>query len=141
MKRLTALSIPAVSYLALVPSAFAVSFGAIDPCADNTNAGLNFNLLCFLGGEGIGELISDIITILFIIAVILAIAFLVYGGIKWIISGGDKTKVEAARGTIVAALVGLVLVFLSYFLINLITQFLGIGTLTGGSFSIPRLVP
>src|SRR3990172_12087500 len=107
MKKIAALSISAISYLTIVPSAFAVIGGQnIDPCARS-----GFRSLCNVANAGIGPLVNAIITILFIIAVVLALAFLIYGGIKWVISGGDKAKVEAARGTIVAALVGLVLVF------------------------------
>lgn len=138
MKKLSALAISTTTFLTLVPSAFAaVNVGIIDPCAENN--GLNFGKLCGVGAGGIGGLISNIITILFIVAVLLAIAFLVYGGIKWITSGGDKGKVEAARGTIVAALVGLVLVFLSYFVINLVAQFFGLGGLN--NFILPVLTP
>jgi len=137
MKKLSALTLSAATYLTLAPAAFAQDFGIIDPCAENR--GLNFQVLCSVGAEGVGGLISNIITILFIVAVLLAIGFLVYGGIKWITSGGDKGKVEAARGTIVAALVGLVLVFLSYFIINLVAQFFGLGSL--GNFVIPTLTP
>ncbi len=137
MKKLSALTLSAATYLTLAPSVFAQDFGIVDPCAEDR--GLNFSRLCDVGAEGVGGLISNIITILFIVAVLLAIGFLVYGGIKWITSGGDKGKVEAARGTIVAALVGLVLVFVSYFVINLVAQFFGLGSL--GNFDIPTLVP
>ena len=73
---------------------------------------------------------------MFIVAVIVALGFLIYGGIKWIISGGDKAGVEAARNTIVAAVVGLVIVFLSYFILNII---LGIFGLSLGTLTLPTL--
>ncbi len=132
MKKLSALSLSTVSFFTLVPSAFAkIQAGAINTCPDK------FAILCDLGATNIGTIISNIILILFILAIVLALAFLIYGGIKWIISGGDKTKVEAARGTIVAALVGLVLAFLSYFIINLVLNFLGIEL--DNSFVLPGL--
>ncbi len=138
MKKISALTLSVASYLTLVPSAFAAAdFGIVSPCAEDT--GLNFSALCNIGAGGVGGLISNIITLLFLVAILLAIGFLVYGGIKWISSGGDKGKVEAARGTIVAALVGLVLVFLSYFIINLVAQFFGLGGLS--DFQIPVLRP
>ncbi len=140
MKKLSALIFSTATYLSLTPIAFAQDFGPVDPCADNPGGGLNFASLCGLGSDGVGPLISNIITILFIVAVLLAIGFLVYGGIKWIMSGGDKGKVEAARGTIVAALVGLVLVFVSYFIINFVLQLFDAGSLTGGNIVIPNLV-
>lgn len=144
MKKLSALTISTATFLTLAPSAFAagINVGSISICNSvaQNQGGLRFGNLCGIGATGVGPLISSIITILFIVAVLLALGFLVYGGIKWITSGGDKGKVEAARGTIVAALVGLVLVFLSYFIINLVAGFFGIGSLSSGStFTLPTL--
>lgn len=66
---------------------------------------------------------------LYIGAVILALFFLVWGGIDWITSGGDKQKLQSARQKIVFAIIGLVLAFLAFFIINLISNFFGINLL------------
>ena len=139
MKKITALSLSAATYLSLaVPAFAATSKISVNPCS--TEGGGGFDALCKLAETGIGTIIQSVITILFIVAVVLALGFLIYGGIKWIISGGDKTKVEAARGTIVAALVGLVLVFLAYFVLNIIGNFFGLN-LFDGDLIIPSLAP
>jgi hypothetical protein len=70
------------------------------------------------------------VTIFFILAVILALFFLVYGGIRWIISGGDKQKIAQARGTLTYAIIGLLVVFLSFFIINLIGGAFGVSLLS-----------
>lgn len=137
MKKLSALSLSTATFFSLVPSAFAATGPInVNPCPTDAQGG--FNILCTVGASGVGGLITAIITILFIVATLLAVGFLIYGGIKWITSGGDKAKVEAARGTIVAALVGLVLVFLSYFILNLVAQFFGLD-LFNGALVIPSL--
>jgi hypothetical protein len=46
------------------------------------------------GVKNFGDLLSAGIQIALIIAAILTFAFLVWGGIEWIASGGDKTKYE-----------------------------------------------
>lgn len=51
---------------------------------------------------------------------------LVFGGIQWILSGGDKAKTEAARNKITAALVGLVIVFSAWAIITLIKSLFGV---------------
>lgn len=66
-----------------------------------------------------------VITLLFILGTIIAIAFLIYGGIRWVLSGGDKAKVEAARGHIVAAIIGLVIIAGAFFIINIVFTLLG----------------
>lgn len=85
-----------------------------------------------------GDIVGTFITFAFILAVLIALAFLVFGGIKWITSGGDKTAVEGARNTIVAAIVGLVIVFLSYFILNIILGLFGLNLKT---LNIPQLKP
>jgi hypothetical protein len=54
---------------------------------------------------------------------------LVWGGVKYITSGGDKGQTEAARGQITAALVGLVIVFAAWAIINLVNIFFGVNIL------------
>lgn len=104
------------SYLLAASSVFAQV--TVDTCPKD-----QFSFLCTIGADKFGGLVGAVINILFIIAVVIALAFLIYGGIKWILSGGDKTAVESARNTIVAAIVGLVIVFLSYFILNIILKF------------------
>ena len=65
-------------------------------------------------------------TTLVIVTIILAIYFLIWGGILWISSAGDKAKIEAARKKITFAIIGLVFVFLSFMIINVIGDFFGI---------------
>lgn len=66
-----------------------------------------------------------IVNALFLIAAFLAVAYLMYGGIKWITSRGDKMQVEAARKHIVAAVLGLVIVAGSFFALNVVFRLLG----------------
>lgn len=124
-------AIALVTYFLVPSSAFAQYIDACPPGASP------FNKLCHLTAGGFGNIVGSVITILFIIAVIVALAFLIWGGIKWIISGGDKSAVESARNTIVAAVVGLIIVFLAYFILNIITNFFLGTNLT--NFQLPQL--
>lgn len=85
----------------------------------------------------IGLLISSAINIVIIVAGILVFAFLVWGGIQWMTSGGDKTKTEEARNRITAALVGLAIVAASWALTKLISYFFGVGDVFEGNVDIP----
>lgn len=82
-----------------------------------------FAKICDLSAANFGGLISTLITIAFVAATVIALAFLIYGGFKWIVSGGEKGALEEARNHIVASIVGLVIIFLSYFILNLILFF------------------
>lgn len=78
--------------------------------------------------------------VMFIIAIVIALIWLVIGGIKWITSSGDATKVEGARNQIIASVIGLIIVFLSFFILNFILTIFGIeGGITG--IEIPSIIP
>jgi len=55
----------------------------------------------------IGELLTFLLRGIFILAGILALIYALWGGLSWIISGGEKDKIQAARDKIQAAIVGI----------------------------------
>src|SRR3990167_5299955 len=79
------------------------------------------------GVKDIGKLLSSGIQVAMIIAAILTFAFLVWGGIQWILSGGDKTQTQAARDRITMALVGLGIVAAAWALMKVIGLFFFLG--------------
>ncbi|HUW21522.1 MAG TPA: pilin [Candidatus Bathyarchaeia archaeon] len=86
----------------------------------------------------LSPLIQGVIRIIFVLAVVLTFLFLLWGGIQWIMSGGDKEKYEEARNRITAALVGLAIIALAWLIIKLVTYFFGLPDLfDAGSFRIP----
>lgn len=74
----------------------------------------------------IGGIVSGLIRLILVIAALVFFFILVIGGIRWIASGGDKAQTEAARNQITAALVGLVIVFAAWAIVQLINTFFGI---------------
>lgn len=74
----------------------------------------------------LNDIVSNLIGLALIVAAIVFFFMLVIGGIKWILSGGDKGQTEAARNQITAALVGLVIVFAAWAIVRLINAFFGI---------------
>lgn len=82
----------------------------------------------------IGKFISRAMTYALAIAGILVFVYLVWGGIQWITSGGDKSKTEEARSRITAALVGLAIVATAWAVIQLVSYFFGINFLFSDGF-------
>lgn len=82
-----------------------------------------------LAGLTVERLVTGFIRLTLIIAAIIFFFILVIGGIRWILSGGDKAATEAARSQITAALVGLVIVFAAWAIIQLINTLFGINIL------------
>jgi hypothetical protein len=60
------------------------------------------------------------------LAGIIAFFFLLWGGISWIIAGGDKEGTDKARKRITSALIGLAIVFSAYALIFIIQALFGV---------------
>ncbi len=82
-------------------------------------------------------IISGAIKFAMVVAAVVFFFILVVGGIRWIVSGGDKAQTETARNQITAALVGLVIVFAAWAIIKLIETFFGIDIL--GGLTIPSI--
>jgi hypothetical protein len=77
-----------------------------------------------LEGDG-GKLITNGIAIFLIFCVLVSFGFVIYGGLNYIMSEGDKTKVQSARRTITFAIIGLIVALLSFFFLNFIGKALG----------------
>lgn len=74
----------------------------------------------------IPNIIAYAVTFVLIISALIFFFMLIFGGIKWILSGGDKGKTESARNQITAALIGLVIVFSAWAIITLLGTIFGI---------------
>lgn len=73
------------------------------------------------------ELFNDILRIVLAIAALLVFFYLIWGGIEWITSGGDKGKTEKARDKITAAIIGLIILAAAWAIITIVIRFLGAG--------------
>ncbi|MCL4366743.1 pilin [Patescibacteria group bacterium] len=67
---------------------------------------------------GVGTVITNIINLVFIVAILLVLFMLISGAITWITSSGDKEKVGQARGRIINALIGLAILALAFLILN-----------------------
>lgn len=76
------------------------------------------------------RVISFGITMLLIFASLLFFFMLVIGGIRWIMSGGEKANVENARKQITNALIGLAIIFVAWAIIRLLATVFGVNILT-----------
>lgn len=70
-------------------------------------------------------LFTNVITWLFALSGVVALFLIIFSGIKFITSGGDPKQVEGARQTLTYAIIGLVVIFMSYFILNTISYVSG----------------
>jgi|CXWL01.1.fsa_nt_gi hypothetical protein len=124
MKKLASLATSALMALGLSTPAFAQNIGIEQPKEARIT--------------DLGRLISTGVSVVIIIAGILVFVYLVWGGLEWLTSGGDKGKTESARNRITAALVGLAIIAASWALVRIIAYFFGVESGIGGALTIPK---
>ncbi|MDL1953408.1 hypothetical protein FBR07_04505 [Candidatus Uhrbacteria bacterium UHB] len=73
-----------------------------------------------LGGVNIPTLIGNVIRTFAGVAGSIALLMFVWGGISWILSGGEQAKVAQAKKTLVNASIGLVLIFAAFSFVSAI---------------------
>lgn len=74
--------------------------------------------------------VPSIITVAFVIGLIVFMFNLIVGAIQWMSSGGDKQGVEAAKGKVSSALIGLVILFALFAILTTLGKFFDIKILT-----------
>lgn len=76
--------------------------------------------------KDIGSFITPLVETALIVGSILVLMYLLWGGIEWITSGGDKSKYEGARNRITAAILGLAIMASAWTIWLFINYFLGL---------------
>ena len=80
---------------------------------------------------GDGGLVTNITNIMLFIVGALAVIMIIWGGLRYATSGGNAANVTAAKNTIVYAIIGLIIAFLAFAVVNWILGAIGSGA--GGS--------
>ena len=79
-----------------------------------------------IGNNGVFSRITN--TILLIVGLISGI-MLVYGGLRYILSGGDSKKVTDAKNTVLYAIIGLIISLLAFAIVNFVlNSVIGVST-------------
>lgn len=81
-----------------------------DSCVDNGVATLKCVPVIF----------NNIVYAALLFAGVVALFIIIYSGFQFVTSGGDPKQVEGAKKTATYAIIGLVVILLSFFIINMI---------------------
>lgn len=78
------------------------------------------------GGIGTGQKVIQMgINLLFTAGIIFAVIIVIYSGIQWILSGGDKEQIQQARARLTYSIIGLIIVAAAFAIVRLIITILG----------------
>lgn len=80
-----------------------------------------------IGPDGV---ITQLTSIALAIVGALSVIMLIWGGVRYIISGGDSKKITDAKNTILYAIIGLVIAVFAYAIIRFVLNTLGVSEST-----------
>lgn len=75
------------------------------------------------------EIINKLIAYAILIAGLLCVAFIFFGGLSFILSGGDEGKIKQAVGTIRYSIIGLIITVLSVFIVSIVGKAMGLNVI------------
>ena len=109
----------------------AVAAPVFQPSVANAQIGAGVNAANAAKSGNVADaptLITTVInTLLYVIGAV-AVIMIIYGGFKYVTSGGDSSGVTSAKNTILYAVIGLVVAVFAFVIINFVLGKLGIET-------------
>ena len=74
----------------------------------------------------IGDVFSELLPYIYVVAGLILLIMLIMGGFGLMTSAGNPDKTKAGYGKITNALIGFLIIFVSYFVVQLVETILGI---------------
>ena len=107
-----------VALPALLPSA--VSYAACSSIGNAIGEGAN---AAANAGKNVGAIASQIVNIFSIVVGAISVIMIIYGGFRYITSGGDSGRVGNAKNTLIYAVIGLIIVVLAQLIVHFVINF------------------
>lgn len=123
-KTLTGIVAAFVFALVAVFSPIAPTANAADPTCGAASGGINNGLGCSKPTGvptqlfGNSSIFTTIVNVLLFLIGAISVIMLIFGGIRYTTSGGNSANVTAAKNTIMYAIIGLIIAFLAYAIVN-----------------------
>jgi len=102
----------------------AINFDQLKQAIITVAPDVNQNL--FKGASGVYPILSTVMKYLYVIAGLILLFYLIYGGFQMMTGARDEKGLMAAKGRITNALIGFLLLFVSYWIVQIMEYVLGI---------------
>jgi hypothetical protein len=112
------------SFLAFVAVLSPIATTPTYAACDDTNLSASSGITCAQGNDvpvtlfGEGSIFTTIVNVLLFVIGAISVIMLIIGGIRYTISAGDSGNVTSAKNTIMYAIIGLVVAFLAFAIVN-----------------------
>lgn len=90
--------------------------------------------------SAIEKLISNVLVMLTVVAGMAFVLYFLLGGLNWITAGGDKGKIDKAKGMMTNGAIGMIIIALSYSIVWIVGKALGIDILNPASIISPDYI-
>ena len=96
-----------------IQRAYACSTGAICPAGNTPTTGGSVSLSTYISNST-----GSIVQFMLLLGGVLAVIYIIYMGIQYISSAGNADKAKLARGGIINAIIGIVVIMTAYFIVH-----------------------
>ena len=111
------LAVPAVVYADTVQDGVCSGASSLKISTDATSANCSTDNTAT---DKVNGTITTVINVFSTLVGVIAVIMIIYGGMRYITSGGDSGKITSAKNTIIYALIGLVVVALAQFIVKFV---------------------
>lgn len=124
MKELTKKLTSVVAAFAFVAATLFVPALPASAATCDPSLGASEGITCAQGSNvpdtlfGQGSIFTTVVNVLLFVIGALSVIMLIWGGIRYTTSGGNSSSVTAAKNTIMYAIIGLVIAFLAFAIVN-----------------------
>jgi len=98
-----------------------------------TTTNINAEVITFFKIKSLGKFVKNFVGLSITIAAILTLIFLIWGGIEYIISGGNQDRAKSAKSKITNGITGFIIVVIIWAIWRLIIYFLGVADTPEGT--------
>ncbi len=77
------------------------------------------------GAVGLSYFLTRIVQVIYVVAALLVLFMFLTSALQWITSGGDKDAVASARKRMTSAIIGLILLAITFFFLGVFGKFTG----------------
>jgi len=79
------------------------------------------------GSSSLQDIVASLINVAFVTAGIVALIYIIIGGYNYITSSGNPEQATQAKSTITYAIIGLIVVFVSFLIVRYVLDKIGVG--------------
>ena len=105
-----------------LPSLVFAQSNGVTQGLQETGVGSQFGTTGISGSQNLVQLIQNVIEIMLLFAGGIAVIFVIIGGYQYITSGGNAEQAETGQKTLTNAVIGVVVIVLSYTIITVIAN-------------------